>query len=154
MHILHVVGARPSFMRVAPVMAALGRRSVRQTLVHTGQHYDVDMSDAIFRELRIPNPDENLGVGSGTHGEQTAHMLTGMERCLRQRQPDLVLVYGDSNSALAASLAAAKGGVPIGHIEAALRSGERATPEEINSLVTDRLATWHFTPSEDADENL
>jgi UDP-N-acetylglucosamine 2-epimerase (non-hydrolysing) len=154
MHILHVVGAPPSFMKVAPVMSALGRRSVRQTLVHTGQHHDVNMSDAIFRELRIPNPDENLGVGAGTHAEQTAHMLTGMERCLLQRQPDLVLVYGDSNSALAASLAASKAGVPIGHIEAGLRSGERATPEEINSLVTDRLATWHFTPSEDADENL
>ena len=154
MHILHVVGAPPNFMKAAPVMSALGRRSARQTLVHTGQRDDVNMSDAIFRELRVPEPDENLGVGSGTAAQQTAQMLTGMERCLLERRPDLVLVYGDSNSALAASLAASKGGVPVGHVEAGLRSGDRAMPEEINRLVTDRLASWHFTPSEDADENL
>ena len=154
MHILHVVGARPSFMKLAPVLRALARRQVRQTVVHTGQHYDVNMSDEIFRELRIPKPDENLGVGSGSHAQQTAHILLGMERCLIERRPDLVLVYGDSNSTLAASLAASKGGVPVGHVEAGLRSGDRATPDEINRVVTDRLASLHFTPSEDADENL
>ena len=154
MHILHVVGAVPNFMKVAPVMAALGRRSVRQTLVYTGPHDDGSMSDAIFRELRLAAPDENLGVGSGTHAQQTAQILMGMERCLLQWRPDLVLVYGDSNSALAASLAASKGRVPLGHVEAGLRSGDRGMPDEINRVVTDCLASWHFTPSEDADENL
>ena len=122
--------------------------------MHTGQHYDVNMSDAIFRELRIPQPDVNLGVGSGSHAEQTAQVLVGMERCLRERRPDLVLVYGDSNSTMAATLAASKVGVPVGHVEAGLRSRDRNMPEEINRIVTDRLATWHFTPSADADENL
>jgi len=154
MHILHVVGACPSFMKVAPVMTALGRRSVRQSLVHTGQHDDVSMSDAILRELRIAPPDETLGVGSGSHAQQTAQILMGMERSLLERRPDLVLVYGDSNSALAASLAASKSGIPVGHVEAGLRCGDRAMPDEINRVVTDCLARWHFTPSEDADENL
>ena len=154
MHILHVVGARPNFMKVAPVMTALGRRAVRQSLVHTGQHDDVSMSDAILRELRIAPPDETLGVGSGTHAQQTAQILMGMERSLLERRPDLVLVYGDSNSALAASLAASKSGIPVGHVEAGLRCGDRAMPDEINRVVTDCLARWHFTPSEDADENL
>jgi UDP-N-acetylglucosamine 2-epimerase (non-hydrolysing) len=154
MHILHVAGAGPNLMKVAPVMTALGRRSVRQTLVHTGQHYDVGMSEAIFRELRIAPPDQNLGVGSGSHAQQTAQILVGMEQSLLQWRPDLMLVYGDSNSALAASLAASKSGVPVGHVEAGLRCGDRAMPDEINRVVTDCLASWHFTPSEDADENL
>lgn len=154
MHILHVAGARPNFMKVSPVMTALGRRAVRQSLVHTGQHDDVSMSDAIFRELRIAPPDETLGVGSGTHAQQTAQILMGIERSLLERRPDLVLVYGDSNSALAASLAASKSGIPVGHVEAGLRCGDRAMPDEINRVVTDCLASWHFTPSEDADENL
>jgi UDP-N-acetylglucosamine 2-epimerase (non-hydrolysing) len=154
MHILHVVGARPNFMKVAPVQNALGERGVRQTLVHTGQHYDVNMSDAIFRELRIPEPDVNLGVGSGTHAEQTAQVLVGMETCLLERKPDVVLVYGDVNSTLAATLAAAKLGIPVGHVEAGLRSRDMTMPEEINRIVTDRLARWLYTPSADADENL
>jgi UDP-N-acetylglucosamine 2-epimerase (non-hydrolysing) len=154
MHILHVVGARPNFMKVAPVLNALEERGARQTLVHTGQHYDVNMSDAIFRELRIPEPDVNLGVGSGSHGEQTAQILTGMERCLSQYHPDLVLVYGDTNSTIAAALAAAKAGIAVGHVEAGLRSRDAAAHDEINRVVTDRLATWHYTHSADADENL
>src|SRR5262245_35175328 len=154
MHILHVVGAPPNFMKVAPVMTALGRRAVRQTLVHTGPHDDASMSDAIFRELRMAAADENRGVGSGTHAHQTAQILMGMERSLQQWRPDLMLVYGDSNAALAASLAASKSGVPVGHVEAGLRSGDRGMPDEINRVVTDCLASWHFTPSEDADENL
>ena len=141
-------------MKVAPVLNALAEREVRQTLVHTGQHYDVNMSDAIFRELRIPQPDVNLGVGSAPHGEQTAQVLVGMERCLGERRPDLVLVYGDVNSTMAATLAAAKMGIAVGHVEAGLRSRDLRMPEEINRIVTDRLATWHFTPSADADENL
>ncbi|HEX5475292.1 MAG TPA: UDP-N-acetylglucosamine 2-epimerase (non-hydrolyzing) [Vicinamibacterales bacterium] len=154
MHILHVVGARPNFMKVAPVLSALGERRVRQTLVHTGQHYDVNLSDAIFRELQIPAPDVNLGVGSGSHAEQTANVMVGMEQCLAERKPDLVLVYGDVNSTVAATLVAAKACIPVGHVEAGLRSGDRAMPEEINRIVTDRLATWLFTPSADGDENL
>ena len=141
-------------MKVAPVLNALSERGARQTLVHTGQHYDVNMSDAILRELKIPQPDVNLGVGSASHAEQTAQVLVGMERCLRERLPDLLLVYGDVNSTMAATLAASKMGIPVGHVEAGLRSRDLNMPEEINRIVTDRLATWHFTPSADADENL
>jgi UDP-N-acetylglucosamine 2-epimerase (non-hydrolysing) len=154
MHILHVVGTRPNFMKLAPVLKALEARGARQSVVHTGQHYDVNMSDAIFRELRIPEPDVNLGVGSGTHAQQTAQVLLGMESCLLERKPETVLVYGDTNSTLAATLAASKVGVPVGHVEAGLRSRDMSMPDEINRMVTDRLATWHFTPSADADENL
>jgi UDP-N-acetylglucosamine 2-epimerase (non-hydrolysing) len=154
MHILHVVGARPNFMKAAPVIAALAQRGTRQTLVHTGQHYDVKLSDDIFRELELPDPDLNLGVGSGSHAEQTAQVIVGMERCLLERRPDLLLVYGDVNSTAAATLAAAKLLIPVGHVEAGLRSGDRTMPEEINRLVTDRLATWLYTPSTDGDENL
>ena len=154
MHILHVVGARPNFMKVAPVLHALDGRGIAQTLVHTGQHYDVNMSDAFFRELRIPQPDMNLGVGSGSHAEQTAQVLIGMEHVLSDRRPDLVLVYGDVNSTMAATLAASKLEIPVGHVEAGLRSGDRRMADEVNRIVTDRLATWHFTPSADADRNL
>jgi UDP-N-acetylglucosamine 2-epimerase (non-hydrolysing) len=154
MHILHVVGARPNFMKAAPVLAALARRGLLQTLVHTGQHYDLRLSDAIFQELHLPDPDVNLGVGSGSHAEQTAQVLVGMEKCLLEKKPDLLLVYGDVNSTAAAALAAAKLLIPVAHVEAGLRSGDRTMPEEINRLVTDRLATWLYTPSTDGDENL
>jgi UDP-N-acetylglucosamine 2-epimerase (non-hydrolysing) len=154
MHICHVVGARPNFMKVAPVLAALRARGLAQTLVHTGQHYDVNLSEAIFRELEIPEPDVNLGVGSGSHAEQTAQVMVGMERLLLERKPDLLLVYGDVNSTLATTLAAVKIGMPVGHVEAGLRSGDRSMPEEINRLVTDRLASWLFTPSADGDAHL
>jgi UDP-N-acetylglucosamine 2-epimerase (non-hydrolysing) len=154
MHILHVVGARPNFMKAAPVMMAIEARGARQTLVHTGQHYDAKLSDEIFRELQLREPDLNLGVGSGSHAEQTAQVLVGMERTLLERKPDLVLVYGDVNSTMAATLAAAKIGVPVGHVEAGLRSRDLTMPEEINRMVTDRLARWLFTPSADGDENL
>jgi UDP-N-acetylglucosamine 2-epimerase (non-hydrolysing) len=153
-HILHVVGARPNFMKVAPVLAALSRRGAQQTLVHTGQHYDAKLSDEIFRELQLPEPDVNLGVGSGSHAEQTASVLVGMERCITEHRPDMVLVYGDVNSTLAATLAAVKLGVPVGHVEAGLRSGDRSMPEEINRLVTDRLASVLFTPSADGNAHL
>jgi UDP-N-acetylglucosamine 2-epimerase (non-hydrolysing) len=154
MHLLHVVGARPNFMKAAPVLAALKARGVEQTLVHTGQHYDAIMSDVIFRELAIPEPDVNLGIGSGSHAEQTAHIMMGIERCLLDRRPDALIVYGDVNSTVAATLAAVKIGTPVAHVEAGLRSGDRTMPEEINRLVTDRLAFWLFTPSEDGDRNL
>ena len=141
-------------MKVAPVLSALGRRGHQQTLVHTGQHYDVNLSDVIFRELGIPDPDINLGVGSGSHADQTAQVLVGMERVLVERQPDWLFVYGDVNSTIAAALAASKLGVRVAHVEAGLRSGDRTMPEEINRLLTDRLATLLLTPSEDADANL
>jgi UDP-N-acetylglucosamine 2-epimerase (non-hydrolysing) len=154
MHLLHVVGARPNFMKAAPVLAALAAHRAEQTLVHTGQQYDVKLSEAMFRDLGLPEPDINLGVGSGSHAEQTAQILVGIERCLVERKPDMLIVYGDLDSTLAATLAAAKMGIPVAHVEAGLRSGDRSMPEEINRLVTDRLASLLFTPSSDANDNL
>lgn len=153
--ILHVVGARPNFVKAAPVLRALaGRPGVRQILVHTGQHYDANMSDVFFRQLGIPAPDVSLGVGSGTHAAQTAQVLTGMESLLLERRPDVVVVYGDVNSTMAAALAAAKLNIPVAHVEAGLRSGDRTMPEEINRIVVDHLADLLFTPSRDGDRNL
>ncbi len=155
MKVFHVVGARPNFMKVAPVMNALQTRAhVVQTLVHTGQHYDANMSDVFFAQLGIPAPDVNLAVGSGTHARQTAEIMTRLEPVLLDRKPDLVLVYGDVNSTVAAALVCAKLGVHVGHVEAGLRSFDRTMPEEINRLVTDQLADLLFTPSEDGDCNL
>ena len=155
MHILHVVGARPNFMKAAPVHAALRNFShLRQTLVHTGQHYDANMSDVFFRQLEMPQPDVNLNVGSGTHARQTADIMIGFEPVLLEHRPDLVLVYGDVNSTVAASLVCAKLQARVGHVEAGLRSRDRSMPEEINRLVTDQLSDFLFTPSADADENL
>ncbi|HEY2785743.1 MAG TPA: UDP-N-acetylglucosamine 2-epimerase (non-hydrolyzing) [Fimbriiglobus sp.] len=155
MHVLHVVGARPNFMKASPVLRALAARpGVRQSLVHTGQHYDANMSDVFFRQLDIPAPDDNLEVGSGSHSKQTAEVMTRFEPVVLHRKPDLVLVYGDVNSTVSAALVCAKLLVPVGHVEAGLRSGDRTMPEEINRLVTDQLADWLFTPSADGNENL
>jgi UDP-N-acetylglucosamine 2-epimerase (non-hydrolysing) len=155
MHILHVVGARPNFMKAAPVLRALSAHAgVRQTLVHTGQHYDSAMSDVFFQQLEMPQPDCNLGVGSGTHAQQTAAVMQVFEPVLLDRRPDLVLVYGDVNSTVAAALVCSKLGVRVGHVEAGLRSRDRSMPEEINRLVTDQLSDLLFTPSVDGDENL
>lgn len=155
MHVFHIVGARPNFMKVAPVMNALKtRKHVVQTLVHTGQHYDANMSDVFFEQLGIPAPDVNLAVGSGTHARQTSEIMTRFEPVLLERRPDLVLVYGDVNSTVATALVCAKLGVRVGHVEAGLRSFDRTMPEEINRLVTDQLADLLFTPSEDGDVNL
>jgi UDP-N-acetylglucosamine 2-epimerase (non-hydrolysing) len=155
MQILHIVGARPNFMKLAPVYRALSNfRDVNQTLVHTGQHYDANMSDVFFQQLAIPKPDLNLGVGSGSHTVQTARIMTELEPALLERKPDLVLVYGDVNSTVAAALVCAKLLIRIGHIEAGLRSGDRTMPEEVNRLVTDQLADILFTPSVDGNENL
>ena len=154
-HILHVVGARPNFIKAAPVLRALsGRKDVRQTLVHTGQHYDVNMSDVFFRQLGMPKPDVSLGVGSGTHAAQTAQVLLGLEPVLLERKPDIVVVYGDVNSTMAAALAAAKLRIPVAHVEAGLRSGDREMPEEINRIITDAISDLLFTPSQDGDANL
>ena len=142
-------------MKVAPVLNALkNRRGVVQTLIHTGQHYDVNMSDVFFQQLGIPAPDLNLAVGSSTHAKQTAEIMTRLEPVVAERKPDLVLVYGDVNSTVATALVCAKMGLRVGHVEAGLRSFDRTMPEEINRLVTDQLADLLFTPSEDADENL
>ena len=155
MHVLHVVGARPNLMKVAPVLQALQQHpGVAQTLVHTGQHYDVNMSDIFFQQLGLPAPDVNLGVGSGSHAVQTAQTMMRFEEVLLARRPDLVLVYGDVNSTVAAALVCAKLGVRVGHVEAGLRSFDRAMPEEINRLLTDQLADLLFTPSIDGDANL
>jgi UDP-N-acetylglucosamine 2-epimerase (non-hydrolysing) len=155
MHILHVVGARPNFMKAAPVVRALKKRSnIRQTLVHTGQHYDKNLSDVFFSQLSMPQPDVNLEVGSGSHAVQTAEVMKRFEPVVLKRKPDIVLVYGDVNSTVAATLVCSKLLIRVGHVEAGLRSFDRTMPEEINRIVTDRLAEMLFTPSEDGDINL
>jgi len=155
MHILHVVGARPNFMKAAPVVRALGKwPDCRQTLVHTGQHYDKNLSDVFFSQLSMPEPDVNLEVGSGSHAVQTAEMMNRFEPVVLERKPDVVLVYGDVNSTVAAALVCSKLLIRVAHVEAGLRSFDRTMPEEINRIVTDRLADMLFTPSEDGDINL
>ncbi len=155
MHILHVVGARPNFMKAAPVIRALAvQPEVKQVLVHTGQHYDSAMSQVFFDQLGMPQPDCNLAIGSGTHAAQTARIMMAIEPVLLERQPDLVLVYGDVNSTVAAALVCSKLGIRVGHVEAGLRSGDRSMPEEINRLLTDQLSDLLFTPSADGDANL
>jgi UDP-N-acetylglucosamine 2-epimerase (non-hydrolysing) len=155
-----VAGARPNFMKIAPLIRAIHAHNglnedyIQPLLVHTGQHYDVNMSDAFFSDLRLPEPDVHLGVGSGGHGEQTGKVLIQFEKVLLKEQPDLVIVVGDVNSTLACTLAAAKLHIPVAHVEAGLRSFDRKMPEEINRLVTDALSDYLFTPSPDGDENL
>jgi UDP-N-acetylglucosamine 2-epimerase (non-hydrolysing) len=157
MHILHVVGARPNFMKAAPVLRALAaspHSTLRQTLVHTGQHYDAAMSSVFFQQLEMPAPDLNLGVGSGSHASQTAEIMRRFEPVVNERKPDLVLVYGDVNSTLAAALVCSQLALPVAHVEAGLRSRDRSMPEEINRLLTDQISDFLFTPSSDADQNL
>lgn len=155
LRVLAVAGARPNFMKVAPLLRELRRRpgfGVR--LVHTGQHYDPSMSDTFFAELEIPPPDVNLGVGSGSHGAQTADVLKGIEAELMRERPDVVVVVGDVNSTIAAALAAVKLGIPVAHVEAGLRSFDRGMPEEINRILTDQISDWLFTTERDAETNL
>ena len=155
MKILHVVGARPNFMKAAPVHRALASRpAIRQIVVHTGQHYDFNMSEVFFQELGIPAPDVNLQVGSGSHAQQTAEIVKRFEDVIIGERPDLVLVYGDVNSTLAAALVCSKLGFRVGHVEAGLRSFDRTMPEEINRLLTDQISDLLFTPSEDGNHNL
>ncbi|WP_225826012.1 non-hydrolyzing UDP-N-acetylglucosamine 2-epimerase [Streptomyces naphthomycinicus] len=148
--VLHVVGTRPNFVKAAPVVAALGTAGCDQVLVHTGQHYDARMSDVFFRQLGLPRPDTDLGVGSGSHARQTADLLTALEGELTARAPALVVVYGDVNSTLAAALVAAKLGVPVAHVEAGLRSFDMTMPEEVNRRLVDQLAELLLVTSPEA----
>ncbi|MEU0563787.1 UDP-N-acetylglucosamine 2-epimerase (non-hydrolyzing) [Nonomuraea sp. NPDC005983] len=148
--VLHVLGARPNFVKAAPVVRALGELGVRQGIIHTGQHYDALMSDVFFADLGLPEPLANLGVGSGTHAKQTAALLVGLEEIFLAQDPDLVVVYGDVNSTLAAILVSAKLGIRTAHVEAGLRSFDRSMPEEVNRIVTDSLSDLLFATSADA----
>ncbi|NHN59147.1 MULTISPECIES: non-hydrolyzing UDP-N-acetylglucosamine 2-epimerase [Halorussus] len=153
MKVLTVVGARPQFVKAAAVSREL-RRDHEEVLVHTGQHYDEEMSDVFFEELGIPEPDDNLGVGSDSHGAQTAEMIVGLEELVETEEPDAVLVYGDTNSTLAAAVAASKLDTDLAHVEAGLRSFNREMPEEVNRVLTDHAADLLFAPSRRAVENL
>jgi len=149
-----VVGTRPEFIQTKPVSAEIRRRGHTEILVHTGQHYDANMSDVFFDELDLPTPDRHLGVGSGPHGAQTGQLLERLEAAMLDDQPDWVLIYGDTNSTVAAALAAAKLHLPLAHIEAGLRSYDRRMPEEINRVVTDHVSDLLFAPTQRAVANL
>lgn len=152
--VVHVTGARPNFPKAAPVIEALREHDVEQLLVHTGQHYDDRMSQVFFTELGLPRPDVDLGIGSGTHATQTAAAMVGLEEVLTQRRPALVVVYGDVNSTVAATLVASKLHLPVAHVEAGLRSFDRSMPEEINRMVTDRISDVLLATCADAVDNL
>ena len=160
--LIFVCGARPNFMKIAPLMFAVGKHNhdkkqkikIDALLVHTGQHYDVKMSDAFFRDLNIPTPDFNLEVGSGSHAFQTAEIMVRFEKICLKEKPDWVVVVGDVNSTMACTIVASKLWIKVAHVEAGLRSFDRQMPEEINRLVTDALADLLLTPSKDADKNL
>lgn len=156
---LIVAGARPNFMKIAPLIHAIRESNARNAriipvIVHTGQHYDKGLSQIFFDELGIPEPDFNLGIGSGSHAEQTGRIMIAFEQVALAQNPDLVVVAGDVNSTIACALVAAKLRIPVAHIEAGLRSFDRTMPEEINRILTDRISDFLFTPSRDADENL
>jgi UDP-N-acetylglucosamine 2-epimerase (non-hydrolysing) len=156
---LIVAGARPNFMKIAPLMHAMkehnnSNNAIVPVLIHTGQHYDKSLSEIFFDELGIPEPDINLGIGSGSHGEQTGKIMIAFEKVLIDQKPDLVIVAGDVNSTIACALVAVKLSIPVAHVEAGLRSFDRTMPEEINRILTDRISDFLFTPSRDADENL
>ncbi|MEM3658727.1 MAG: UDP-N-acetylglucosamine 2-epimerase (non-hydrolyzing) [Candidatus Hadarchaeum sp.] len=153
---LHVVGARPNFMKVSPIMREMAKypQKFNQILVHTGQHYDDEMSQVFFDELDLPRPDVYLGVGSGSHAEQTAKVMLAFEPVLLEQKPDIVLVVGDVNSTLACALVCSKLGVKVAHVEAGLRSFDRTMPEEINRVLTDQIADLLFTTERSANENL
>jgi UDP-N-acetylglucosamine 2-epimerase (non-hydrolysing) len=156
MKVINVVGARPNFMKVAPIVDEMKRRAkdFAPLIVHTGQHYDAQMSDAFFSDLGLPAPDVYLGVGSGSHAVQTAAVMQSFEPVVLENKPDWVLVVGDVNSTIACALVCSKLGIKVAHVEAGLRSRDRAMPEEINRVLTDQIADLLLTPSQDADENL
>lgn len=154
--ILLVAGARPNFMKVSPLWRELRKypEAFQTCLIHTGQHYDTDMSQAFFKDLELPQPDRFLGVGSGTHAEQTGKVMIAFEQACVEQRPDLVTVVGDVNSTMACALTAKKMGIPVAHVEAGLRSRDWTMPEEVNRVVTDSISDYLFTPSQDTDENL
>lgn len=154
MNIVSVVGARPQFVKLFPVSRAVRQRGHHEIVVHTGQHYDHSMSQVFYDELGLATPDHHLEVGSGSHADQTGRMMLGLEQIVRADRPDLMMVFGDTNSTIAAALVGAKAGIPIAHVESGLRSFNRAMPEEINRVVTDHLSHWLFCPSEAAVRNL
>jgi UDP-N-acetylglucosamine 2-epimerase (non-hydrolysing) len=155
MYCLHVVGARPNFIKAAPLIRVLANRpGVTQKVLHTGQHYDSSMSEVFFQDLEISKPDFNLEVGSGSHAQQTSSVMVRFEQVVVPEKPSVVIVYGDVNSTLAAALVCSKLQLPVAHVEAGLRSFDRTMPEEINRLLTDQIADLLFTPSEDANQNL
>jgi UDP-N-acetylglucosamine 2-epimerase (non-hydrolysing) len=155
MKLIHVVGARPNFMKIAPIMRVAARADdIEQVLVHTGQHYDDNMSKCFFDELGIKEPDVNLEVGSGPHGEQTGEIMKRFEKFIGKEGGDIVVVVGDVNSTIACGLVAVKLGIPLAHVEAGLRSYDRKMPEEINRVLTDAISDYLFTPAEEANENL
>src|SRR3990172_5888683 len=153
--IVNVVGARPNFMKIAPIMSEYQKHtSIHPILVHTGQHYNEEMSDLFFKELEIPKPDVHLGVGSASHSEQTAEIMKRFESVLVDNHPDLVVVVGDVNSTIACALTSVKLGIPVAHVEAGLRSFDRTMPEEINRVLTDTISDYLFTTEKSANENL
>ena len=156
MRVLHVVGARPNFMKIAPIMREMSKfpDNFEQLLVHTGQHYDANMSQVFFEELDLPHPDINLEIGSGSHAVQTAQVMLKFEPVVLDYKPDWVIVVGDVNSTLACTIVCSKLGIKVAHVEAGLRSFDRTMPEEINRLLTDQIADLLLTPSRDGDENL
>jgi UDP-N-acetylglucosamine 2-epimerase (non-hydrolysing) len=155
LRIMNIVGARPNMMKIAPLLAELRRQEeIEPVLVHTGQHYDYSMSQVFFDQLRVPPPDYNLGVGSGTHFAQTAEIMRKFGELVQQDRPDMVVVAGDVNSTIACALVAAKEGIPVAHVEAGLRSFDRSMPEEINRVLTDAVADLLFTTEESANRNL
>ena len=154
MKIINIVGARPNFMKMAPIVAEMKRRGIEQILVHTGQHYDEAMSASFFRDLGMPQPDINLEVGSGSHAQQTARIMMAFEAVVVEHKPDWIVVVGDVNSTIACALVATKLGVKVAHVEAGLRSRDWTMPEEVNRVLTDRIADLLLTPSADGDANL